>query len=270
MNKMLNIIVIVLWVLWLTARLSYATLPVVDYNHIAQDAGNEVVNLAKWVKTEVDAAQTQLNTLNTYENTVLQVARLGNPAALQNIPVVSSIAELVGSGQRLLIQYEQIKNLINPQYLQGSLNSLTSAYQLQSWNPMAPGAYRFPAASFAISQSVQDQMTALEKQRQQLEQQRDATLKSLQSATTTADVQKYSAGLVGVNGALAEIAARSSELAQKSEVQQQQLNAGQAVQRQQITEQTAASFGSDINASINTLDSLSSGFGTVPHWPEGK
>src|SRR5215467_10851842 len=36
----------------------------------------------KWAKTEVDAAQTQLNTLNTYENTVLQVARFGNPAAL--------------------------------------------------------------------------------------------------------------------------------------------------------------------------------------------
>ena len=56
-----------------------ATLPVVDYSHIAQDAGNEVVNFAKWAKTEIDQAQTQLNTLQTYENTVLQVARFGNP-----------------------------------------------------------------------------------------------------------------------------------------------------------------------------------------------
>ena len=55
-----------------------ATLPVVDYSHIAQDAGNEVVNFAKWAKTEVDQAQTQLNTLQTYENTVLQIARFGN------------------------------------------------------------------------------------------------------------------------------------------------------------------------------------------------
>lgn len=31
-----------------------ATMPVVDYSHIAQDAANEVVNLAKWTKTEVD------------------------------------------------------------------------------------------------------------------------------------------------------------------------------------------------------------------------
>ena len=63
MKRQPNTILIIAWVLWTTARLSYATLPVVDYSHIAQDAGNEVVNLAKWAKTEVDEAQTQLNTL---------------------------------------------------------------------------------------------------------------------------------------------------------------------------------------------------------------
>lgn len=31
-----------------------ATMPVVDYSHIAQHAANEFVNLAKWTKTEVD------------------------------------------------------------------------------------------------------------------------------------------------------------------------------------------------------------------------
>ena len=43
-----NMIVIFLWVLWLTIPMARATLPVVDYSHIAQDAGNEVVNFAKW------------------------------------------------------------------------------------------------------------------------------------------------------------------------------------------------------------------------------
>ncbi|HEV3210828.1 MAG TPA: hypothetical protein VGY91_11235, partial [Chthoniobacterales bacterium] len=47
-----------------------ATMVVIDPTKIAQDAGNEVVNLAKWTKTEVDAAQTEINTLRTYENTV--------------------------------------------------------------------------------------------------------------------------------------------------------------------------------------------------------
>src|SRR6516162_3037461 len=109
---------------------SNATMPVVDYAHIAQDAGNEVVNLAKWVKTEADAAQTQLNTLNTYENTVLQVARMGNPAGLRNLPIIGSIAELAGSGQQLLAEYQRIRAMTNPQYLQGQLGSVVSAYQL--------------------------------------------------------------------------------------------------------------------------------------------
>jgi hypothetical protein len=80
-------------------RQSNATLPVVDYSHIAQDAGNEVVNFAKWTKTEIDAAQTQLNTLNTWENTVLQVARFGNPAALRSLS-----RRINGCGTRVHVQ----------------------------------------------------------------------------------------------------------------------------------------------------------------------
>ena len=243
-----------------------ATMPVVDYSHIAQDAGNEVVNLAKWVKTEADAAQTQLNTLNTYENTVLQVARTGNPAALRNLPIIGSIAELAGSGQQLLAEYQRIRAMTNPQYLQGQLGSVVSAYQLPNWNPLAPGAYQFAAASYQVSQTVQDRMSELEQQRQTLERKRDSLLQRLQTASTQSEVQKYSAALTGVNGALAEVAARASELAQKSQLQQQQIAAGRQVQRQQITERTAADFGVDVNNSIGALESLSSGFGTAPHW----
>ena len=101
---------------------------------------------------------------------------------------------------------------------------------------------------------------------QTLEQKRDSLLQSLQSATTQSDVQKYSAALTGVNGALAEVAARASELAQKSQLQQQQLAAGREVQRQQMTEMTGASFGQDVNSSINMLQSLSKGYGAIPRW----
>ncbi len=262
--------ILIMLALPLLAQNVDATLPVVDYSHIAQDAANEVVNFAKYASTEVAAVQTQLNTLQTYENTVLQVARMGNPAELRNLPVVSSVAQLVGSGQQLLAEYQEIKNLANPQYLQSNLNAVTSAYQLQRWNPLAPGAYQFPTASFSVSQTVQDQMATLEKQRQQLEQKRDATLKLLQGATDQSSVQKYSAALSAVNGAIAEVAARANELAQKSQLQQQQLAAGAAVQRQQTTEQTAASFGSEINTTLNNLNTIAPNDLTLPHWPEGK
>src|SRR5271165_1137090 len=89
MKKLL--IYLVFFLLNLSAK---ATLPVVDYSHIAQDAANEVVNFAKYAQTAIASAQTELNTLNTYENTVVQVARFGNPAALRKLPAVSTVAEL--------------------------------------------------------------------------------------------------------------------------------------------------------------------------------
>jgi hypothetical protein len=151
--------------------------------------------------------------------------------------------------------------MASPQYLQGQLGSVVNAYQLQNWTPLAPGAYQFAAANWQVSQTV---LADLEKQRQTLEQKRDSLLQSLQSATTQSDVQKYSAALTGVNGALSEVAARASELAQKSQLQQQQLAAGREVQRQQMTEMTGASFGQDVNSSINMLQSLSNGHGAIP------
>jgi hypothetical protein len=46
----MRIQILILSALVLGARV-YATMPVVDYAHISQDAANEVVNLAKYVTT---------------------------------------------------------------------------------------------------------------------------------------------------------------------------------------------------------------------------
>lgn len=191
---------------------------------------------------------------------------MGNPAALQNIPVIGSITQLVGSGQKLLGEYQEIRALTNPQYFQGDLSSVQSAYQLQRWNPCYAGAYQFPSASYQVSQTVQDQMTAIEKQRQGLEQQRDAVLSKLQAATTVSDVQKYSAAVVGVNGALAELSARANELAQRSVLQQQQLNAGAAIQRQQTTESAGTLFSQGIGGEMDELNALAPDYTKTPHW----
>ena len=151
-----NIIVVFLWVLWFTIRTARATLPVVDYSHIAQDAGNEVVNFAKWAKTEIDQAQTEINTLRTYENTVLQVARMGDPAALRAIPGVSTVAQLATVGQQLQNDYLAWKNYTNPQNYQATFNSILSTYKQPTWSgfagvagQIAPSqtAYQFPVSS---------------------------------------------------------------------------------------------------------------------------
>jgi hypothetical protein len=247
-----------------------ATMVVIDPTKIAQDAGNEVVNLAKWTKTEVDAAQTEINTLRTYENTVLQVARMGNPAALQQIPVVGTIAELAGDGQKLLAEYNQVRALTDPQRLKANLSTVQSAYGLGAWNPLSPGAYQFPSASYQVSQSVQDQLVELEKQRQTLERKRDQTLQAMQSATDQSTVQKLTGALVGVNGGLAEIAAREQALAQKGQLQRQQLEAGRAVQRQQITETTAAGFSYGVRTEMDQLNQLAPDYTKGPILPEGR
>jgi len=56
----------------LTVEARAMTTIVHDPGLTAKTAADEVVNFAKWAKTEVDAAETQVNTLRTYENTVLK------------------------------------------------------------------------------------------------------------------------------------------------------------------------------------------------------
>lgn len=235
----------------------------------AQNQGNEVVNLGHWMSTEAHTLNTELNTLAQYENMVVQLARFGDPAALKNLPGIGTVAELYGSGQQLLGTYQRIQTIAvsTPRNLQNGLGSLQSVYSLQRWNPMNPGAYQFPVDSYSICATVQQEMLQLEQQRQNLEKQRDQALSSLQSANTASDVQKYHATVSGLNGALAEVAARANELAQKSQLQQQQLNAGAQVQRLQATEQVVAGYGQDVNSSVSTLQNLSNGYGKFPQWP---
>ena len=102
-----------------------------------------------------------------------------------------------------MYNYQRLQALAQPQYLQGQLSNLTNAYQLYNWNPMVPGTYQFYSAGWQVSQDTQDQMLQLERQRQRLETQRDQLLNDIANASTTAKVQKYSAALNGVNGALA-------------------------------------------------------------------
>lgn len=245
-----------------------ATMVVNDPYNMAQSAAHEVINIVKWAGTQVKTAETSLNTLRTYEQQVVQLARLGNPAALRNLPVVRDIAELYGTGQQVIGEYQQLRSMTDPRYLQGELYSVTSAYQLQNWNSMS--AYQFPSSSFGVAQSAQERLKELEQQRQRLEAKRDETLSLLQSATTASDVQKYHAGVVAANGALAEVAARETALMHQVQLQQQQLNAGAAVQRQQITERTVSGFSSDVNNSLDSINSLSTNYNAAPRWPSNK
>ena len=240
-----------------------ATLPVIDSSHIAQDAANEVVNLAKYVTTATKQTETALNTLNQYEQMLTYVARFGNPGALRNIPGVSTVAELYSLYGQLSRDYQQAKALLNPQGYQRNMNSILSSYQLPQWNgftsasglqvPPTQGVFQFPTASWNVANNAQQQLQTLDQQRQKLQQQRDQALSSLQSATTASDVQKYHAVVTALNGAIAEVSQAEQELFHRTGYQNQQLAAGQQIYNASQVERRAASDYQAVDTGLNWL-----------------
>ena len=235
---MIKEILIVLGVFGLAFRLN-ATESVIDHTAIAQSAAQEVVNLAKYVTTATKQTETALNTLNQYEQMLLYVSRFGNPGALRNIPGVSTVAELYSLYGRLTRDYQQTQALLNPQRYQRDMNYILSSYQLPQWNGFttasgsqvlpAQGVFQFPTGSWNIANNAQQELKTLDDQRQRLQRQRDQALNSLQSATTSSDVQKYHAVVDSLNAAIAEVAHGEQELYHRTGYQSQQLAAGQQI-----------------------------------------
>jgi hypothetical protein len=104
-----------------------------------------------------------------------------------------------------------------------------------------------------VANNVEQQLSALDKQRQRLQQQREAALQSLQSASTQSDVQKYHAVLDGINGALAEVGQATSELYHRSGLKAQELAAGQQIYNASQAEQRAAAAYRGIDTDLSAL-----------------
>ncbi|MBV8454753.1 MAG: hypothetical protein JOZ29_21150 [Deltaproteobacteria bacterium] len=240
-----------------------ASLVVWDPGLAAQNAGNEVVNFAKWAKTEVDAAQTQLNTLQTYENTVLQLARMGNPAALRSLPGVRNIAELYQVYQQLTYDYQRLQGMVNPQNLQYNFNSILNGYGYSSWNgfqslngvSVSPnaGLYQFPVSNYNIGQNLVQQLAQLDQKKATLTQQRDAALQSLQTATDQSAVQKLHSSLTALNAAIADIDQSEQQLFNRGRIQQGQNAAAQQIYQASQAEQRQAFDYQNIDTALSQL-----------------
>jgi hypothetical protein len=259
--------ILIIWGVFSLAFKAHATMSVIDHAHIAQDAANEVVNLAKYVTTATKQSETALNTLNQYEQMLTYVARFGNPGALRNIPGVSTVAELYGLYSQLTRDYEQAKALLNPQRYQWDMNSILSSYQLPQWNGYTAvngasvlptqGLFQFPTASWNVANNSLEQLKTLDDQRQRLQQQRDQALSSLQSATTASDVQKYHAVVTALNGAIAEVSHAEQELYHRNSYLNQQLQAGQQLYNTSQAEAERAGALSQYDRDIMSFKQLS-------------
>jgi hypothetical protein len=191
MNKRLLIIATALFLSLPSAR---AQLVVEDVLSIAQDAVNQVVDLAKYVEMVNNQVQ-QINTMTQeLQQTVAYVKAFGDPAQLLEITGVNELMselDLSGVGQTL----GEIRQTASG--IQSLKNNATGLYQeITDFSlsgievPRVPDIYKpFSALENASSNytAVYDDVT---QRRQTLKGQMVGTIDRLQASTTDAETQK--------------------------------------------------------------------------------
>ena len=234
-----------------------STLIVHDPALAVQHQTNHVVDFVKWAQTEaheakiqLDAAQTQINTLNTYRNTVTQLIRMGDPSQIRNLPGVRDVADLASSGQQLYQSYARLPQYFDPSQYQRDANGVLNSFQRPSWNgwtapggvyvPSTPWLYQFDTARWNSANQVQQWLDDIERDRQRLQAQRDQLTRLHDSATDAASQAKYAAQLANVNAALDQLDARAQQAVERGKIQQQKIAAGQAISESALREQAAA------------------------------
>jgi hypothetical protein len=212
----------------------------------------EVVNYANWAAQEANSAATELNTLHSYEQEVIQLARLGDPAALAQLTGVSSITSLYRDYAIISADIQQMKYAVNPQNFQSQFNSVLATYKQPNWQGVitygggqflpTAGSYQFATANYSAAQTAQQTISSLTAQRQSIQTQRDSAIQSLQAATTQSDVQKWTAMLQALNASMTHVDAEIQQVIEQAKLQQVQNASAQSMYAATQREQLAASL----------------------------
>lgn len=228
----------------------------------AQYGVTEIVNYANWAAQQANTAATELNTLHAYEQQVIQLARMGNPAALSQLTGVSSITSLYRDYAMISSDIWQIENATNPLGFQSQFNSILATYKQPNWQGVitygggqflpTAGNFQFASANYNAALTTQKTIASLTAQRQSVQTQRDSALQSLQSATTQSDVQKWTAVVQALNASMTHIDAEIQQVIEQSKLQQAQNAAAQSVygatQREQIAASLQNGFEQDLGS----------------------
>ncbi len=246
---------IIVYLLRIVVSTGYSTVITYDPINHGTAVFNEITNLVQWVETEAHSAATELNTLTTAENEILAVARAGDPAQLKALPGISNVEELYAIYGQIQQDYSDIKAVADPAHFEENFNSILAEYKQPQWGGFTAangtkitpnmGHFQFSTSSYQAASTAQQQMITLDNQKKLLQQQRDAANTSLQSATTTARVDKFHAVINSINGALADVNQSLQQLFNHSQMQTAQNAAAQKVyQAAQAEQQTASSLQS--------------------------
>ncbi len=264
----------VFWALW--APVSWANMVVHDPIGWASNAVEEVTNYTLWLKHEADAAATELNTLHTYEQEIVQLARLGDPAALAELTGVKDILAIYQDYAQINYDFQRMQTYFNPVSYQYDMASILNTYRQPNWQGMlayggtayvpAAGNYQFATASFNTAKTAQQTIQSLTTQRQNLQTQRDSALQSLQSATTQSDVQKWTAILQTLNSSISHIDAQIHQVNQEVNLQQAQISAGQAVYQASQREQLGASMLNGVERDLGSFNRVTANYLQPVHW----
>ena len=268
------ILVSVFWAL--CAPMSWAHMVVHDPIGWASNAVEEVTNYTLWLKHEADAAATELNTLHTYEQEIVQLARLGDPAALAQLTGVKDILAIYQDYAQINYDFQRMQTYFNPVSYQYDMASILNTYRQSNWQGMlayggtayvpAAGNYQFATASFNTAKTAQQTIQSLTTQRQNLQTQRDSALQSLQSATTQSDVQKWTAVLQTLNSSISHIDAQIQQVNQQVNLQQAQISAGQAVYQTSQREQMGASMLNGVERDLGSFSRVTANYLQPVHW----
>ena len=218
----------------------------------AQYGVSEVINYANWAAQEANTAATELNTLHAYEQEVIQLARMGDPAALAQLTGVNQITQLYRDYAIISSDIVQMQNATNPLGFQSQFNSILATYKQPNWQGVVTygggqflptaGNFQFATANYKAAQTTQKTIASLTAQRQSVQTQRDSALQSLQAATTQSDVQKWTAVVQALNASVTHIDAEIQQVIEQSKLQQAQNAAAQSIYSATQREQIAASL----------------------------
>jgi hypothetical protein len=229
----------------------------------AQYRVSEVINYANWAAQEANTAATELNTLRSYEQEVIQLARMGDPSALAQLTGVSQITSLYRDYAMISSDIYQMQAAVNPQNFQSQFNSILATYKQPNWQGVitygggqflpTAGNFQFATANYSAVQTAQKTIASLTAQRQSVQKQRDSALQNLQAATTQSDVQKWTAVVQALNASMTHIDAEIQQVIEQAKLQQTQNSAAQSIYTATRREQIAASLQNGFEQDLGSL-----------------
>lgn len=261
---MIKTVWVFLVLICVTASPGYSTIITYDPINHGTAIANEISNLAQYVKSAVAETATQLNTLNTLEEQILTVERLGDPKTLTaNIPGVQNLqtlSEIFSQGEK---DVQDWSAYVNPESWKMSTEQILNIYGQPVFNGFtaangvhvgaAQSLFNFQVSNYNTEEGAKQTVDRLNQQLKTLTQQLAAATSAMQSATTEAQVSKYHSAISALDSSINSVKAslQAAEFSERLQVQQNE-NA-QQITRATQAQQTAAEDLEAIDAGLTGL-----------------